>query len=315
MHGCARTTPEIRAAIQSSAESVRTLARRYGVNPKTVLKWRRRMSVADAPMGPKVRRSTVLTPAEEAMCVGFRKHAHLPLDDCLYALQPRIPHLTRSSLHRLYRRHGISRLPATAARTHSGEHPNTGRIGGFYIDTSPVRTGDGRHHIFIAFDRVSRFAFAELHDGPTRGTAAKFLANLIAAVPYRVHSVLTSDVAEFADAQARDRAHPFAVACRANGIAHDLIPSGDPWTIGRPAANMPTPPRRRPERSYYADRAHLREHFFAFFDTYNFTRRLKTLSGRTPYEFICDIWEREPGRFRVCPVDRLPRLTAGSRNA
>ena len=45
------------------------------------------------------------------MIVAFRRHALLPLDDCLYALQPSIPHLTRSALHRCLQRHGISRLP------------------------------------------------------------------------------------------------------------------------------------------------------------------------------------------------------------
>ena len=62
-------------------------------------------------MGPKAPRSTVLTPEEEAIAVAFRKHTLLPLDDCLYALQATIPHLTRSSLHRLFQRHDISRLP------------------------------------------------------------------------------------------------------------------------------------------------------------------------------------------------------------
>ena len=61
--------------------------------------------------GPKEPRSTVLTEAEEAMVVAFRRHTLLPLDDCLYALQPSIPHLTRSALHRCLQRHGISRLP------------------------------------------------------------------------------------------------------------------------------------------------------------------------------------------------------------
>src|SRR3546814_4901550 len=69
----------------------------YGINPKTVQKWRQRSSVEDAPMGPKQRRSTVLSPEEEALIVAFRKHTLLPLDDCLYALQATIPHLTRSS--------------------------------------------------------------------------------------------------------------------------------------------------------------------------------------------------------------------------
>jgi hypothetical protein len=53
----------------------------------------------------------VLTKEEEALAVAFRKHTLLSLDDCLYALQATIPHLTRSSLHRLFQRHGISTLP------------------------------------------------------------------------------------------------------------------------------------------------------------------------------------------------------------
>jgi hypothetical protein len=47
--------------------------------------------------------------------VAFRKQTLLSLDDCLYALQETIPHLTRSSLHRCLQRHGISHLPEIAA--------------------------------------------------------------------------------------------------------------------------------------------------------------------------------------------------------
>lgn len=61
-------------------------------------------------MGPKDPRSTVLTAEDEAIAVAFRRHTLLPLDDCLYSLQATIPHLTRSSLHRLFQRHDISRL-------------------------------------------------------------------------------------------------------------------------------------------------------------------------------------------------------------
>lgn len=71
-HGCARTTAEVRRAIQNSEESLIKLAKRYGINPKTVAKWRKRDSVEDAKMGPKNPRSTVLTVEEEAACVAFR---------------------------------------------------------------------------------------------------------------------------------------------------------------------------------------------------------------------------------------------------
>ena len=109
LHSSARTTAAIRRAIQHRQESLAKLAKRYDVNPKTVAKWKKRSHVDDAPMGPKQRHSTVLTREEEALVVAFRRHTRLPLDDCLYALQATLPHLTRSALHRCLQRHGISR--------------------------------------------------------------------------------------------------------------------------------------------------------------------------------------------------------------
>ena len=105
LHGSATTTEAVRRAIQHSQESLRSLARRYGINQKTVAKWKRRGSVADLPTGPKDPKSIVLSLGDEAIIVAFRRHTLLPLDDCLYALQATIPHLTRSSLHRCLQRH------------------------------------------------------------------------------------------------------------------------------------------------------------------------------------------------------------------
>jgi hypothetical protein len=87
------------------------VAKRNGVNPKTIANRRSRKSVAGLPTGPKKARSPVLSVEEEAVIVAFRKDTLLPLDGCLYALRPLIPHLTRWSLHRCLKRHGISRLP------------------------------------------------------------------------------------------------------------------------------------------------------------------------------------------------------------
>src|SRR5216117_3188105 len=174
LHGSATTTEAIRRAIQRSQESLRTLAKRHGINPKTVAKWRKRSFVADLPTGPKQPSSTVLSIEEEAIVVAFRRHTLLPLDDCLYALQATIPHLTRSSLHRCLQRHGISRLPEV-----EGDKPRKSRfkaypIGFFHIDIAEVRTEAGRLYLFVAIDRTSKFAFAELHDRANRQTATAF---------------------------------------------------------------------------------------------------------------------------------------------
>jgi hypothetical protein len=90
---------------------VRAGAKRCGISPTIVQKWRSRQTSTDARMGPKAPHSGVRSLEDEAVIVAFRRHTPLPLYDCLYALQPTHPHPTRSSLHRCLRRHGISRLP------------------------------------------------------------------------------------------------------------------------------------------------------------------------------------------------------------
>src|SRR6202012_1481344 len=123
-------------------------------NQKTVAKWRKRSFVHDAPMGPKALRSTVLSIEEEAVVVAFRRHTLLPIDDCLYALQATIPHLSRSSLHRCLQRYGVSRLPAV-----DGDKPGKQKfkpypIGFFHIDIAEVQTAEGRLYLFVAIDRT-----------------------------------------------------------------------------------------------------------------------------------------------------------------
>jgi transposase len=154
LHGCATTTEAIRRAIQNSQESLRALAKRYGINQKTVAKWKKRGSVVDLPTGPTEARSTVLSVEDEAIIVAFRRHTLLPLDDCLYALQPTIPYLTRSSLHRCLQRHGISRLPEAEGAKPSKKKFKTYPIGFFHIDiayssskrptASPLRPSSSR---------------------------------------------------------------------------------------------------------------------------------------------------------------------------
>ena len=74
------------------------------------------------------------------MVVAFRRHTLLPLDDCLYALQPTIPHLTRSSLHRCLKRHGISRLPQVEGEASPKRKFKAYPIGFFHVDIAEVQT-------------------------------------------------------------------------------------------------------------------------------------------------------------------------------
>lgn len=239
LHGSATTTEATRRALCHSQESLKTLAARYGINPKMVAKWRRRPSMADALMGHKTPRSTSLSVEDEAACVAFRRHTLLPLDDCLYALQASMPHLTRPSLHRCFPRHGISRLPDVG-----GDKPKRAKfkqypIGYFHLDIAEVRTAEGKLHLFVAIDRTSKVAFARLETKANRNTATAFLNRLVEAVPYYIHTILTDNGIQFADLAknrngrtARLRVHMFDLACRRHGIEHRLTRPNHPWTNG-----------------------------------------------------------------------------------
>lgn len=284
LRGCATTTEAVRRAIQHSQASLRALARRYGITPKTVAKWKRRSSAADLPTELKGPESTVLSVQEEAIVVAFRRHTLPPLDDCLYALQATLPHLIRSALHRCLQRHGISRLPEVA-----GDKPDKRKfkaypIGYFHIDIAEVRTQQGRLYLFVAIDRTSKFAFVELHERMTTRIAADFLKALAKAVPYKIYTVLTDNGIQFADLPktrskptAMSRGHPFDRACAQLDIEHRLTKPNHLWTNGQVERMNRTIKEATVQRYHYDTHEQLRRHLADFVTAYNFARRLKNL--------------------------------------
>jgi hypothetical protein len=62
------------------------------------------------------------------------------------------------------------------------------------------------------------------------------------------------------------------------------------------------------KRFYYEAHDELRVHLANFVTAYNFAKRLKTLKGLTPYEYICKVWTKEPERFSLNPLQQMPGL-------
>ena len=312
-HGSATTTHAVRAAIQRSQATNAALSRELGINVKTVAKWRKRETLEDRKTGPTEPSSTVLSKSEEAMVVAFRRHTLLPLDDCLYALQPSIPHLTRSALHRCLQRHGISRLPDMEGDKPKRQKFKRYPIGYFHVDIAELRTNEGKLYLFVAIDRTSKFAVAQLVDKANRKTAWEFLEIVLEAVPYKVHTILTDNGIQFCE-QPRNRntaySRPmrFDMICAANGIEHRLTKPNHPWTNGQVERMNRTIKDATVKRYHYDRHDHLRTHLSDFLNAYNYARRLKTLSGLTPYEYICKIWTSEPDRFILNPSHQMPGL-------
>ena len=181
-----------------------------------------------------------------------------------------------------------------------------------------MHTEEWRLHLFVAIDRTSHFAFAQLHEKATRQVAADFLRALMAAAPYKVHTVLTDNGTHFTtpgntssaaplikEAMERGeifRAHAFEYACAQNDIDHRLTKPRHPWTNGQVERMNRTIKDATVRRYYYDSHDQLRHHLQLFLDAYNHARRLKTLRGLTPYEYICKTWAEQPHRFITDPT-------------
>ncbi|MHC0449467.1 MAG: IS481 family transposase, partial [Candidatus Lariskella arthropodorum] len=304
LHANARTTEATRREIRNCKESIIKTAKRFNINPKTVVKWRKREDTKDLPMGPKKIKSTVLSEAEEESIVAFRKITQLPLDDVLYSLRETIPNLTRSSLHRCLQRHGCSVLPkkqiaAAADKKKFKQYP----IGYFHIDIAEVRTEEGKLYLYVAIDRTSKFAYAELYKSQTKIIAADFLTNLIKALPYKIHKVLTDNGIQFTNHAHHKHAftHIFERVCRENHIEHRKTKVKHPWTNGQVERMNRTLKDATVNAFYYATHEQLKIHLNAYLMAYNFAKRLKAIKGNTPWQFILKQWIDYPQYFIINP--------------
>jgi IS30 family transposase len=152
----------------------------------------------------------------------------------LYALQPTIPHLSRSALHRCLQQRAISRLPEVGGYKPAKKRFKRYPIGYFHIDLAEVRTAEGKSNLFVALDRTSKFAFVRLEKRAGKMEAAQFLRDLLQAPPYRIHTMLADNGIQFTNRalDAHAFAHIFDHVCGENGIEHRLTKVRHPWING-----------------------------------------------------------------------------------
>ena len=132
-----------------------------------------------------------------------------------------------------------------------------------------------------------------------------------AVVAFRRHTLLPLD--DCLQPRNRDTAWArqmrFDMICEANGIRHRLTKPNYLWTNGQVEQMNRTIKEATVKRFHYESHDQLRVNLADFLAAYNFARRLKTLSGLTPYEYIAKTWTSEPERFIVDPIHQMPGLT------
>ena len=266
-------------------------------------------------MGPRDPRSTILSAAEEAIIVEFRRRTLLPLDDVMGCLRNAIPKLTRSALHRCLQRHGISRLPVSDDTLKRGRFAEA-KIGFVHIDSCELRLTEGKLIMFLAIDRVSKFTVVEFHQSAGKMEGAAFLRHVVDTFPYALHTVLTDNGMAFAnlpknrgrypEMEAMFGGHIFDRVCKEHGIEHRLTKPYHPWTNGQAERMNRTVKDATVKTFHYPSLDALKAHVLAFVSAYNFAKYLKAIRWKTPFQHICDAWQRDPSAFKVNPHHLTP---------
>jgi len=300
-HANAKTTAKIRTEIQNSQESIARLADRYSLNPKTVHKWKRAGRQTDGVMGPKNIRSS-LSAAEQKIICEFRRVSKFSLDDVYLALRDKIPSLTRSNLHRCLKRNGLSVLPVDENAPRTRRKFKKYDIGYVHIDITEVRIAARKCYLFVAIDRICKYAYVELHEQMTAAIACEFLRNVIKDFPHKIHRILTDNGAQFTYALLAEhlrpqRNHPFDVVCSENTIIHKLTKFRHPWTNGQVEVFNKTLKKHTTKTYYYETIEELKRHIMAFMLLYNFQKPLKALKFIPPYASLIEWFKLKPQIF------------------
>jgi transposase InsO family protein len=305
LHKRAKTTHAVRAEIQQSKESIAALSRKFGVSQNTISKWKRRQSVEDKKMGSHKLR-TVLTEKDEEMICAFRRKTGLPLDDCYISLKDFIPKLTRSNLHRCLKRHGLSVLPKDKPEKKKGKFSEY-EIGFFHIDICEIRTGEGKCYLFVAIDRTSKYAYAEIYKSPTTSNSVTFLRNLINHIPHKIHRILTDNGAQFTynmldeRSKPKEKIHAFDKVCADHSIIHKTTKFRHPWTNGQVERMNRTIKEATVKKYHYDSESQFKQHLYDFLNVYNFAKKLKSLKFKSPWDFIVDYYKKNATIFTNNP--------------
>ena len=164
----------------------------------------------------------------------------------------------------------------------------------------------------LTIDRTSKFAYAELHKSKIKMIAAEFLRNLIKAVPYKIHKVLTDNGIQFTNHDHHKNAftHILKSVCNENNIEHRKTKIKHPWTNGQVERMNRTLKEATVNNFHYASHDELKQHLHSYLMAYNFAKRLKAIKGKTPWQFILNQSTINPEYFILNPNHFLPGLNS-----
>jgi transposase-like protein len=321
LHPNAKTTIRVRREIQESKESILKLAKKYSLNPKTIVKWKKRKNLEDNKSGAKTVKS-VLSELEQKSICEFRRLTKFSLDDCYIALKDTIPKLSRSNLHRCLKRNGLSRLPKEEVTKKDKKKFKEYDLGFVHIDITTITLSNKKkYYLFVAIDRMSKYTYCEVYDKMTINNSVLFLKNTIKEFPFKIEKILTDNGSQFTymllsehlrpkdkDNPDKNKVHPFDEICIQNYIEHRLTKFRHPWTNGQVEIMNKIIKNHTTKKYFYEDIQEFKKHLMSFILFYNHRKKLKSLKFNSPFSVLLERFDKMPLLFKDNPNYKLVGL-------
>ena len=319
IHSNATTNKKQRERLRFSQKSCRALAKEMAVSLGTVHRWKHRDSPEDKSCCPNTI-AYAFDPSEQAMILSLRQKG-LPLDELVDLVQQPLPDATRSSIHRLLKRNGVSRLPKSNAQKGEQETGQTDKHGQFkdygpgflHIDCFYLPKLEGKkRYCFVAIDRATRLAFLAVYEHKDKKASTDFLRQCLSFFPFRVSKLLTDNGREFTLKGFKNRYgtkvkddHDFEQVCQEQDIEHRTTLPYTPKTNGMVERMNGLTKENTTKKRRYETVPEMLADLHGWFVRYNFCRNNRRIGGKTPYEAVLLWYAKQPELFHKEPAALL----------
>lgn len=232
-------------------------------------------------------------------------------------MQQPLPEATRSSVYRLLKRNGVSRLPKQGEQE-TGQDDKHGQFkdygpGFVHIDCFYLPKLEGKkRYCFVAIDRATRLAFLFVYEHKDKKAATDFLKQCLSFFPFQVSKILTDNGREFTLKGFKNRwgskvkdDHDFEQVCREQEIEHRTTLPYTPKTNGMVERMNGLTKENTVKKTRYVTAVEMLADLHGWFVRYNFCRKNRRIGGKTPYEAALAWHKKDPTLFIKEPTALL----------
>jgi transposase InsO family protein len=278
-----RTVRRRQAVLEYAARhSVRSTARHFTLDPKTVRAWRTRHQRGGltglVPRYPARRPRRIPEVQVELVAYARRTLQYGATRTQLWLVRVHQVRLAQATIQRIFRDLGLPRLCRTKKRAPKQltlfEKPHPGDS--IQIDTKVVKLGGVKVYQYTALDDCTRLRVLRLYQRLHVSSSLRFLTEVCRGFPFPIRTLQCDNGAEFPFA--------FSLAVQERGIRHRYIRPRRPQQNGKVERSHRVDQEEFWERQGFPDFETAAAALPHWERTYNYDRFSLALQGRTPAE-------------------------------